>query len=103
MNSNYDMDDDSYPSRKELAGARRDAEKDLRLWRRRALYSTVVLALSCGAAYPFLYGHSLYVYWDSFGKYLVILSTVLFIPFVICVGIATNAWFFLWRLKKGKL
>ena len=51
---------------------------------------------------PFLYGHSLYVYWDSFGKYLVIFSTVLFILFVICVGIAINSWMSLRNVRRGR-
>jgi len=96
------MNDGSFPSREELAGAKQDAEEYLHLWRRRALYSTVAFILSCAAAYPFLYGHSLYVYWDSFGKYLVIFSTVLFIPFVICVGIAINSWMSLRNVRRGR-
>lgn len=48
-------------------------------------------------------GHSLHIYWESFGKYLVLLSIVLLIPFVICMGVAINSWFFVKNLKKGKL
>jgi len=34
---------------------------------------------------------------------LVLLSMALLVPFVVCVGIAANSWFFLRSLKKGKL
>lgn len=88
--------------REELDGARQDAEDDLRLWRKRAYYSAAAFILSCAATYPFLYGHSLYVYWDSFGKYLVILSTALFLPFVICVGITISCWMSLRNVRRGR-
>ena len=91
------------PSKEEREGARQDAEEYLRLWKRRAFYATTAFFLSCGAVSVFLEGHPLHAYWESFGKYLVLLSMALLIPFVICVGIAINSWFFLRALKKGRL
>ena len=102
MRSIYKMDEPN-PSTEERAGARRDAVEYLRLWKKRALYATVAFFLSCASVTPFLEGHSLHADWDSFGKYLVLLSMVLLIPFGICVGVAINSWFFLRALKKGKL
>jgi len=90
-------------SKKELAGARQDAKEYLHLWKNRAFYATGAFFLSCASVSPFLYGHPLHAYWDSFGRYLVLLSMALLIPFVICVGVAINSWFFLCALKKGKL
>lgn len=102
MSSNHDLDDESFPSREELAGARKDAEEYLHLWQRRALYSTVAFILSCAAVYPFLYGHSLHAHWESFGKYLIFLSMALFIPFVISMGIAINSWISLRNVRRGR-
>jgi len=59
MNSNYDMDDESYPSKEERAGARKDAEEYLHLWRKRALYATVAFFVCCAAVVPFSKGESL--------------------------------------------
>jgi len=102
MRSIYNMDQPN-PSKEERAGAKQDAVEYLSLWRKRALYSTAAFFLSCASVAPFLEGHSLHAYWESFGKYLVLLSMGLLLPFVICVGIAINSWFFLRALKKGKL
>lgn len=95
--------DEPKPSKAEIAGARHDAEQYLRTWKRRALYSTAAFFLSCASVSPFLYEHPLHAYWESFGKYLVLLSMVLLIPFVITVGVAINSWFFLRNIKMGKL
>lgn len=91
------------PSKAERVGARQGAEEYLLVWRRRALYSTGAFFLSCASVSIFLEGHPLHIYWESFGKYLVLLSMALLVPFVICVGAAINSWFFLRALKKGKL
>jgi hypothetical protein len=91
------------PSEEERAGAKQDAEEYLRLWRKRAIYATAAFLLSCAAVSLFLEGHPLHIYWEAFGKYLVLVSMVLLIPFVICVGVAINSWFFLRALNKGKL
>lgn len=91
------------PTDEERAGAKQDAEEYLRLWKKRALYATVALFLSCASMSVFLDGHPLHVYWESFGKYLVLLSMALLFPFVICAAIAIDSWFFLRALRKGKL
>jgi len=91
------------PSKREKALARRDAREYLRLWRRRALYVTVTFFLSCAPVVPFLDGRSLHPYWESFGRYLLLLSMALLIPFVICVGVMISSWSFLRNLKKGRL
>lgn len=51
-----------------------NARERLLLWKKRFLVSSRVFLLSCASVYPFLFGHSLHVYWKSFGKYLVLLS-----------------------------
>jgi hypothetical protein len=102
MSSIYKMDEPR-PDKKELAGARQDAKDLLRIWKKRALYATTAFFLSCASVSPFLYGHSLHIYWDSFGKYLVFLSMALLIPFVVSVGLAINSWIFLRNVTRGRI
>jgi hypothetical protein len=95
----YDMK--STPDTKEeVAAARQDARKLLSLWKKRSLYAGGALLLSCASVSFFLYGHPLHSYWESFGKYLVLLSMALLIPFVICVAITFNTWTYLRNLGK---
>jgi hypothetical protein len=61
-----------------------DKKKYARLWRKRTLYSGVALFLSSASVYPFLAGHSLHGYWESIGKYLVLLSMGLLPVFAGC-------------------
>lgn len=56
--------------------------------------------MSCAAVYPFLKGHVLHSHWQSFGKYLVLLSMFLLLPFVICTGIAINARMYRRNINK---
>ncbi len=102
MRSIYNMDQPN-PSKKERAGAKQDAVEYLSLWKKRALYATVAFVLSCASVTPFSAGFPLHAYAEPFGRLLVYLSMALLIPFVICVGVAINSWFFLRALKKGKL
>ena len=88
-------------SEDELVATRQEAREVLRLWRMRAIYSTAAFVLSCASVTPFLYGHSLHAYWESLGKYLVLLSMGLLIPFGICTGIAINSWLYLRDVMKG--
>jgi hypothetical protein len=98
-NSIYDTDEAPL-SDEELAAARRDARETLRLWKKRAAYSTAAFFLSCASVAPFLYGYPLHAYWETFGKYLVLLSMVLLLPFGICTGIAISSWMHLRDLQK---
>ena len=87
-------------TKEEVAVAQERARGLLRLWKRRSLYSGGALLLSCASVTPFLMGHPLHGYWESFGKYLVLLSMALLIPFVICLGTAINSWMYLRNLGK---
>jgi hypothetical protein len=64
----------------------------IRLWQRRALYSTGALVLSCALVYPFLEGHSPHSYWESFGKYLLFLPMALLLVSLYCNGLWWAAW-----------
>jgi|ERR1700733_1318455 hypothetical protein len=85
----------------ELAELRQYAGKQIRLWRQRALFSTLVLLLSCASVYPFLAGHALQGHWGSFGKYLVLLSMGLLLVCVLCNAFWYNSWQALRDAEKG--
>jgi hypothetical protein len=76
----------------ELVAVKQNAEVRFGLWQRRALYSTGALVLSCELVYPFLEGHSLHPYWESFGKYLLFLPMALLLAFLYCNGLWWGAW-----------
>jgi hypothetical protein len=58
----------------ELLAARQDATLTLGVWRKRAIYATVALCLSCAAVVPFSKGEPLHAYAEPFGRLLVYLS-----------------------------
>ena len=93
----FDSDTDEGPlSKEEIEEVRENARERLRLWRRRALYSIAAFFLSCASAAPFLAGHPLHPYWESCGKYLVLLSMAL-LPVFVCV---TGLWWGAWRALR---
>lgn len=85
----------------ELLAARQDATLTLRLWRKRAVFATAALCLSCAAVVPFSKGEPLHAHAEPFGRLLVYLSMGLLVLFVICVGIAVNSWIHLRDLMKA--
>jgi hypothetical protein len=96
------FDAESPLSDEEIVEVRQYARERIGLWRKRSLYSTVALLLSCGFAYPFLEGHPLHRYWESFGKYLIIVSMTLLVVFVYCTGLFWSAWQALRDVEKGQ-
>jgi hypothetical protein len=78
----------------ELNDAKLDARRLYRNSRRKATYATLAFLLSCCSVVPFLNGHRLHAYWEVFGKYLVLLSMALLLPFVIFNGIAVSTWIY---------
>jgi len=95
VNSVPDNDED-------LAEAIENARTRLQLRRRRSLCSTAALLLSFALVYPFLYGHSLHRYWESFGKNLVVFSMLLLLVFVHCTALLWAAWRCLRDLEEGR-
>jgi hypothetical protein len=81
-------------SNDESNDAKVNARRLYRTSYRKAIYATLAFFLSCCSVVPFLYGHRLHVYWDVFGKYLVLLSMALLLPCVIFNGIAVNTWIY---------
>ena len=86
--------------RKDFTAAIHAARRSLRLQAMRAVYATAAFLLSCTFVALFLEGFPLHAYWESFGKYLLLLSMVLLIPFVVLTGLAINAWFFVRNMEK---
>jgi membrane protease YdiL (CAAX protease family) len=86
------FDSESPLSNQEVLEVRQYAKERIGIWRRRSLYSAVALLLSCASVYPFLKGHPLHEYWESFGKYLVLLSMAMLVVFVLCTGLFYSAW-----------
>jgi hypothetical protein len=92
--------DENPPSEEELVEARQSARQLLRHRRKQAVYATAAFFLSCASVSPFLEGHSLHTHWESFGKYLVLLSMGLLLVFIFYVGRAFNAWLFVRDVEK---
>jgi hypothetical protein len=86
----------------EMVEVREYASERIALWRRRALYSTIAFFLSCVAVYPFLAGHPLHNYWDSLGRYLILVSMALLVVFVYCTGLFWSASQALRDVEKGQ-
>jgi hypothetical protein len=86
------FDSESPLSNQEVLEVRQYAKERIGIWRRRSLYSAVALLLSCASVYPFLKGNPLHEYWESFGKYLVLLSMAMLVVFVLCTGLFYSAW-----------
>jgi len=95
---------DSEPalSKEEIVEVTQYAGKRIALWRKRSIYSTVALLLSCALVYPFLEGHTLHSYWESFGKYLIFISMALLVVWVNCAGLWWSAWQALRDAEKGR-
>jgi hypothetical protein len=96
------FDSESPLSEQEMLEVREYAKERIGLWRRRSIYSTVALLLSCASVYPFSEGHPLHQYWESFGKYLVPLSMAMLVVFVLCTGFFYSAWQALRDVEKGQ-
>jgi len=60
--------------------------------RKRAIFATVGVVLSCGSVVPFISGQPLYSHWESIGKYLVLLSMALIIIWSYLVRGAVNSY-----------
>jgi hypothetical protein len=86
----------------DVAHARENAGRRLRLWRRRSLYSMAALILSCAFVIPFSKGHFLHAHAEPFGRLLVYLSMALLIVFVYCTGLLWGARRSLRDLEQGR-
>ena len=53
--------------------------RDFVVQKKRTIFVTLLFIANCGVTYPFLAGHVLHHYWNSFGKFLPLLSIAVFI------------------------
>ncbi len=86
------FDTESPFSDEEIVGVRHYAREGIGLWRKRSIYSAVVFLLSCASVYPFLEGHALHKYWESFGKYLILVSMALLVACVYRTDLFWSGW-----------
>lgn len=87
-------------SPEEVTAVKENARTRLKTWTQRAAYSGALLLISCAVVVPFSQGHSLHVYWDSFGKYLGIVVMGAFLLFVYCAALCWGAWSMLRNVEK---
>jgi hypothetical protein len=90
------FDPDQAPlSKEETAALIESAKVWLRVWKKRALYSTTAFFLSCA---------SVAVFWHyPFGGYLILVSMALLLPFVLCVVVAIQVWIDLRNLRRNRM
>jgi len=98
----FDTDDVPLGEEEEEA-VKRNARKRFGLWRKRGLYSTAALISSCLFTYLFLEGSPLHAYWDSLGRYLMLLSIAFLLVFLYCAGLWWSAWRVLSDLGKDEI
>ena len=96
------MDGEIPTGTEETREVRQYACKYISLWRKRTLYSTLALLLSCASVYLFSDGHPLHGHWQDIGKYLVLLSMGLLLVFVYCAAFWYSAWQALRHVEKGQ-
>ncbi len=89
-------------SNAEMVEVREFASERIALWRRRALYSTVALFLSCASVIPFSKGHFLHSHSEPFGRLAVYLSMALVVVCVYCTGLFWGTWQALRDVEKGQ-
>lgn len=99
MSPIYDMDEEP-PTEEEMAEERRSAARSLGRAGKRAVYSSAALLLICAALYPFSKGRALHAYWEPVGVLLTYVFPVLFIAWVICVGLWIISWLYSRDLSK---
>ncbi len=97
------FDAESRLSDEEMLEVRQYAAEQIAAWRRRSLYSTAALALTCVVIYPFLAGHPLHSHWESFGKYLIFVAMALLILWALCAGFFYSARQALRDVEKGQV
>jgi hypothetical protein len=97
------FDAESPLSNEEMSDVRQYAVERIAVWRNRPLYSTAALVLTCAFIYPFLAGHPLHEYWESFGKYLIFVAMALLVVFVLCTGFWYSARQALRDVEKRQL
>lgn len=84
------------PSNEQILLSKRNARARVKLWKKRSLSSAAGFFLNCAVVASFLFIEPLHAYWDSFGKYLVILAGGVSFIVVYC----TTLWWYAWSILR---
>jgi len=76
------------------------ARGQMRTKARLAIFATAALLIVSGMVVPFLSGHPLHAYWDTFGKYLLMFGMGLVLVWGSLVRSAVNAWALVCKLEN---
>ena len=68
------LDIENSPSPEEIAAVRRYQRLRIQHWKKRALFSSIVLLLLIGTTSLFLAGMPLHFLWDRIGKYFLLIT-----------------------------
>jgi hypothetical protein len=99
----FDSPEDGAVSEGEREAAEQNARIRLRLWQRRALYSTGAFVLSCALVYPFVDGRRLSAQGEAIKQGLLVLWMALFLICLYCTLLLWGAWRLLRDLKSGNI
>ena len=91
MASIFDGEEDPQ-AEEEWIELRNHAMKRFRQWRRRAGLTAAGFILCCLAVTPFLYGGPLYAYWNTLGKFFLLLSMGMLPVATFCGAMFWVAW-----------
>jgi len=85
---------------KEDAADEAEIAASLKKWKRATLCLSLALFVSVAATVPFSFGHSLHRYTDTVGKYLLLLSGLLWAAVIYTAANTFNMWRYLRGAKK---
>ena len=76
------------------------ARTKFRMHKKRSLIASIALLLSAASVVPFVEGQPLYSYWESVGKYLLILAIVMVVIWGGILRAAINSYAYLSKLEN---
>jgi len=91
------FDSELSPEKAEAIVATRSQLKTRKKW---AVVATIALLITGGATVPFVSGFPLHSYWESVGKYLVMVSMALIVVWGSLVRATVNSWALLGKLEN---
>lgn len=91
---------DQYLSKEEIEEIKQNIRGNLRIWRKRTLYSTVALLLSCACVYPFVDGHQISSYGEILKRKLLLLCLALLVVSAFCAYCWWYDWYELRDVEK---
>lgn len=77
------------------------AQEGVEKWKRRTIALGIALAIRVALVAPFLDGYPLHRYFQTFGKYLIYVSTCLLSLFVGSAALTYNFWWYWRRIRAA--